>query len=110
MKFRVTDSLGNLIREFDSMFEAAGFKSLLGNPNWQIVEYERPSTAKQKAAVEWCLEIFASAPWIDDVPKFTGDINKFDDCSKYLSCYLGMAKDLWWQIREIVLENADEIW
>lgn len=65
----------------------SSFKVILYRHKYYIT-FKRPSTARQKAAVEFCLDVL-------QMDYFPGDINDFDSCNSFLQRYLDICKNLY---------------
>lgn len=85
--YNVYDRSHNLIASFSTLEQARKYKEIMGRPDWYIPN--RRSTLKQRAAVEWCQNVFEQ---FNDPRPFKGNIQLFEDCSNYLHAYLESAK------------------
>lgn len=86
-EYIIFDTTDNALRKYSSYADALHFKQIMGRPDWSIRVSQRKSTKRQKAAVNFCLEVFSNL-------EFQGDIEDFYDCSQFLSWYLDDAKTL----------------
>lgn len=83
-KYIVLDSTGAFVGEFNSYKSAVEFKQAIHRMDWSIRKQSRVSTKRQKHAVRFCEEILHII--------FHGNIEDFNDCSRFLSEYLDDAK------------------
>lgn len=104
MKYIIKDRLGMPIgKSFMRLSDAQHYCSLMGRNDWVIEQQYRQSTERQKAAVEFCEEILNI--------KFTGNIESFEHCSKFLSHFLNDAKRTYEELRceyESYIESLDD--
>ena len=96
--YLVKTRLGETIAKFNSYTSASEFKFCNGRDDWRIVNTNtnRPSTPKQKSAVEFCYMVLYS--WGYSKPRI--DINSFDECSKFLNIYLEDCKQFMRELEE----------
>ena len=93
--YKVYDTQGQFLAAFPNYRAAMEYKICMGRYDWTIKppiteDNHRPSTERQQKAVKWC-EMVLSAMNGQDF-KFKGDINKFSDCSSFLSRHLEECK------------------
>lgn len=93
--YKVYDTCGQFLAAFPNYRAALEYKTCMGRYDWTIKppvteDNHRPSTERQQKAVKWC-EMVLSAISGQDF-KFKGDINKFSDCSSFLSRHLEGCK------------------
>lgn len=99
--YKVYDTLGQFLAAFPTFKAAMEYKSCMGRYDWTIKSPEsdkvkRVSTERQQKAVKWC-EMVLSVMSGQDF-KFEGDINKFSDCSSFLSRHLEECKSFMMEI------------
>lgn len=87
--FLVKNRLGETLAKFTNYNSASEFKFYNGRDDWRIVNTNtnRPSTPKQKGAVEFCFMVLNSC---GHYPKV--NINSFNECSNFLNIYLEDCK------------------
>lgn len=93
-KYAVLDSTKHLLKCFDSYQAANSFRALNNRLDWIIVSYypaNSKSTAKQKSAVYFCEHML-------NIP-FKGNINSNLECSSFLSEYLNIAKQMYYELK-----------
>jgi hypothetical protein len=104
MKYIIKDMHGMPIgKSFMRLSDAQHFCSLVGRNDWIIEQQYRQSTARQKAAVEFCEEILNI--------EFIGNIESYEDCSRLLSEFLDEAKRTYQELRceyEAYIESLDD--
>lgn len=92
MKYIIKDRLGVPIgKGFMKLSDACHYCSLMGRSDWIIEQQYRQSTAKQKAAVEFCEEVLNI--------EFIGNIESYEDCSRLLSEFLDEAKRTYQELK-----------
>lgn len=101
MKYNVYDSLGNILKSFNSIKEAQSFLISNNRYDWniKIAKSNKKSTERQRAAVHFC-EQFLNV-------EFTGNINDFYQVSDFLSEYLEDAKRMY---EELLCEYEAYLW
>ena len=90
-------------KAFTRLSDAQHFCSLMGRNDWVIEQQYKQSTNKQKAAVEFCEEILNV--------EFNGNINSFEECSKFLNHFLNDAKRTYMELKceyEAYIESLDD--
>ena len=93
-KYAVIDSTKHLLKCFDSYQAADSYRASYNRLDWLVVSYyptNTKSTAKQKSAVYFC-EQFLNIP-------FKGNINSNLECSSFLSEYLNIAKQMYYELK-----------
>ena len=103
VQYIVKNPYGITVRVFNKYEQANTYVLAFGNKNYSIqrrtYDCKKPSTTKQKAAVDFieqCLQI-----------EFTGDIENFYEVSEFIGEYLEDAKIVFEDAKESYYSNFD---
>ena len=96
-EYILIDNEGEPIKAFKTYTGADTFRNAHNRPDWRIeykyyyIPIKRKSTEKQKSAVRFC------ESWLNI--DFEGNIDNFDEVSRWLSVYLEDAKSIYEEVQ-----------
>lgn len=80
---KITDSLGCLVTTFKDKDYKAAYEYIFIHPGYSISKETKSSTERQRTAIKFIERRISVS--------FLGDINNFENCSKFISKFLPLA-------------------